>query len=106
MRSLLLVFTFLMVTTFHVKGQAVSATGELVFSDEVERIESKAYAKNKEVTRVVLPKNLKQIGDSAFYECTNLEEIVFPEGLEAIGRETFYGVRWLYFGQKMVLCSR
>lgn len=42
---------------------------------------------------IVLPKNLKSLGDYAFYHCSQLESVTFPEGLEEIGVWAFAGTK-------------
>lgn len=41
----------------------------------------------------VIPKGVKQIGESAFAECWGLERIVIPEGVERIGSNAFRNCR-------------
>jgi len=41
------------------------------------------------ISRIVLPKSLKRIGENAFCSCDELQEVVFQEGLIEIGEEAF-----------------
>ena len=43
------------------------------------------------MTEIVLPKNLKVIGDRAFAFCVSLPEIRIPDGVEEIGAFAFHG---------------
>ena len=47
------------------------------------------YWSGKNVTKFVLPKTIKSIGNSAFYDNYRLKEIVLNEGLETIGENAF-----------------
>ena len=57
----------------------------------IERIDDRLFYNNKKLKKVILPKSLKTIGESAFSECEKLEEIEIPEGIEVINRDTFSG---------------
>lgn len=48
----------------------------LVVSEGVKNIEHRAFA-NSKITKVVLPKSLESIMESAFYNCKNLKEVTF-----------------------------
>lgn len=39
---------------------------------------------------IVMPKNLKNIGDEAFYGCSGLSELTLPNSLTKIGDGAFY----------------
>ncbi len=45
--------------------------------------------------RVVLPPEIRAVGDGAFRGCRELTEIVFPEGLAGIGAGAFFGCEGL-----------
>lgn len=47
------------------------------------------------LTSVILPKNIKSIGDHAFEDCTGLKEIIIPKGVSTIGNSAFYGCKRL-----------
>lgn len=40
--------------------------------------------------QIVLPKQIKKIGDNTFYNCTKIEKIELPSMLESIGNSSFY----------------
>jgi hypothetical protein len=40
--------------------------------------------------RVILPNNVKKIGNNAFYNCRKLQSVEFPSTLESIGTYAFY----------------
>ncbi|MBR1820540.1 MAG: leucine-rich repeat domain-containing protein, partial [Clostridia bacterium] len=52
-------------------------------------IETYAFVNNDELTEVVIPGNVKRIGDSAFSLCDKLTEVVLEPGVEEIGAEAF-----------------
>ena len=41
--------------------------------------------------KVVIPKSVTKIGDSAFWECTSLVQVIVPEGVTSIGHSSFKG---------------
>ncbi|UTC63463.1 leucine-rich repeat domain-containing protein [Treponema sp. OMZ 787] len=85
----------------------------LIFPDSVTFIEfaegeSESIA-NKKLKKLVLPKNLKIIGDSLFAGAVNLTELVLPENLEEIGYTSFIeigsdtktGIKSIVFPKKL-----
>ena len=67
----------------------------VVFADTVEYIGRGACLGIEIAQFIILPKNLKVIGDYAFYGCLNAKygdygKTVIPEGTEYIGRSAFY----------------
>ena len=63
--------------------------GTFVVQDTVKRINEAAF-KSSELSEVVLPLELKEIGYQAFYQCFNLKQLILPEGLEKIGAYAFF----------------
>ena len=53
---------------------------EVVIKDGTVSIANKAFSKS-DISKVVFPKELRIIGESAFGHCYNLKNIEFPEGL-------------------------
>ena len=47
--------------------------------------------KGNSLTKLILPKQLKKIGDLAFYGCLSLDEIEIPASVYEIGRSPFVG---------------
>lgn len=45
----------------------------------------------QELEKIVLPKDLKKIGESAFYECDELREIEIAASVNSIGVAAFGG---------------
>ena len=71
-------------------GNAKSVT----IPEGVEEITCWAFARNKSITAVYLPKSIKVIGNQAFAGCDHLAEIVFnseTEGLDCIDYSAFGG---------------
>lgn len=65
--------------------------GEVVIPKEVKKIGEKVFCENTAVRSVRFPKGLAQIGKSAFQKCTALEEALLPDGLTAMGYGAFSG---------------
>lgn len=64
------------------------ATGEeqIVMGDAIAPY---AYYGNTQITKVVLPEGLKEIGAFAFFGCIQLCEVVIPDSVERIGNSAF-----------------
>lgn len=62
---------------------------EIVIPDSVTEIDTGAFYGNIKMTKVVLPKNLKEIPSGCFRN-TALKEITLPDGLEKIGPTAFF----------------
>ena len=59
----------------------------------VTSIGSKAFYKNKKITKVIIPKNVTTIGSKAFYGCKKLKSIqIKSEKLKKIGTKAIYGI--------------
>lgn len=67
----------------------MQALEEIVIPDSVTEIGKRAFYGNIKMTKVVLPKNLKEIPLGCF-ENTALKEITLPDGLEKIGPTAFF----------------
>lgn len=78
-------------TEFRLQGYtgALEIPVKTGFGDVV-AIAKGAFIKSS-ISKLILPKSLKVIEDSAFSDCTNLTEIVFNEGLERIELNAFRG---------------
>ena len=67
----------------------------LVIPDEynslpIVEIANNAFASNKNISSLILPNNVRKIGDRAFYNCSNIKgELMLPSSLEEIGDEAF-----------------
>jgi len=62
---------------------------EKYFSESVRVIKTTGKYEYKELTSVVLPASLTQIGSGAF-KANNLTSITIPNGVKSIGKEAFY----------------
>ena len=60
----------------------------LVFSEDKKIL---LTCENKELSAVVIPDGVTEIGDNAFYGCTNLTGIVIPPSVTSIEESAFYG---------------
>ena len=66
--------------------------GEYTIPDTVTTIGTRVF-ENKELSSIVIGKNITQIGDQAFHGCRNLTSVTFEEGGDqplVLGREVFY----------------
>jgi hypothetical protein len=63
---------------------------ELVLPESVTKIAPYAFKDNL-LTKVTLPKGLKEIPESAFFGCRILGTINLPDGIEKIGEDAFHG---------------
>ena len=50
-------------------------------------IENEGFKNFNQITEIILPDSLLQIGDSAFYNCSSLTNIEIPKGVTSIGIE-------------------
>ena len=62
--------------------------GVLVLREGLTRIEDRQFYKCRQITQVVFPKSLIEIGDEAFQFC-GLESLVLPAALKKIGKYAF-----------------
>lgn len=53
------------------------------------RLVEGAFAENEDITSVIIPEGVSDIGEIAFYGCAGLKEVVFPSGLRIIREEAF-----------------
>jgi len=63
----------------------------VVEGQTVKYISKSAFASNKEITRVVIPGTVIDIGDEVFSYCINLRTVVLPETLTKINISAFRG---------------
>ena len=63
-------------------GDEVINIKDMAFSDE-------HFQGDLNITSVVLPSTIKQIGNNAFRGCSNISNVIFNEGLEKIGESAF-----------------
>ncbi len=71
---------------------AISNCAELtsiVIPSGVTNIGQSAFASCTNLTSITIPDSVTNIGDSAFAGCTNLTDITIPDGVTSIGQKTF-----------------
>lgn len=66
-------------------------SGTIMINPSTTSIDAWAFAECRNITEIILPDSLLEIGDKAFIFCTNLANIVFGENLEYIGKSAFNG---------------
>ena len=64
-------------------------TGEFTVASNVEKMSNRAFLGENRMTDIILPPNLKVIGDTCFHRCSLLKKIEIPNTVEAIGSECF-----------------
>lgn len=67
----------------------LTESGEAIIWDGIVEIYDEAFANCSQVTKVVVPKNVKRIRKCAFNNCPNLETVVLPKDLKEIEYEAF-----------------
>lgn len=77
---------------------AAGTSGTVVIPDEVTidgitykvtNIAEGAFRNNKQITKVVIGKNVKGIGEKAFYGCTKLKTVSMGKQVESFGNQAF-----------------
>ncbi len=57
--------------------------------DSVKSIGEYAFAKNTEITDILLPRTVISVGAAAFEDCTSLEKVSLPDNVRSIGANAF-----------------
>ena len=65
--------------------------GEVVVPEGVERISFQAFKGCVGITKISLPKSVREIDAFAFSDCRSLKEVVWEDGIEEIGNSAFAG---------------
>lgn len=69
---------------------------------KVIEIGNNTFAKNQNLTKIVIPNNVTRIGHKAFQQCSNLETVIAHNGIKFIGNSAFRGctsIRSMDFGE-------
>lgn len=72
-------------------------------SYKVTAIEKNTFKDNKDITTVIIGKNVKKIGAGAFAGCISLKKVTIGKGVKKIGKKAFYGCKKL---KKIVIKSK
>lgn len=72
-----------------ITGIISEASGSIQIPEGVEKIADDAFNGNTNITAVVCPKTLREIGGHAFWDCRNLKEVRLNDGLASVGVEAF-----------------
>jgi len=83
-----------------------TALSEIGFSDDIETIEAYAFRECKNLSELILPKNLTEIGYSAF-EDSALSSVTLPKGIRKIESRAFEGTKLteLYIPDSVTECG-
>lgn len=63
--------------------------GEVIISENVEKICDNAFSYNDKITNIVIPEKVKWIGERAFLNCTSIENIRIPQSVTTLGQQVF-----------------
>ena len=61
----------------------------VVIPSTVENIGSNAFNNDKKLSEIMLPESVKTIGDNAFISCSNLKNVTIPSNVTSIGKGAF-----------------
>ncbi len=61
----------------------------IILPDEIRTIGDHAFSNCSELINITLPQSIENIGDGAFYGCSALESVMLPEGVISIGPTAF-----------------
>lgn len=79
-------------TILRYKGSDDAATVPSTYKGRnVTRINDRAFARCENLTRIILPQSIIQLGKAAFMGATSLEEVTLPEGITTIPVSCFEG---------------
>ncbi len=78
-------------------GKKYSSVTEITLDSRTTEINKYAFYSDRSLESIVIPKNVKIIGDYSFYNCTNLKSVTFESGsqLNIIGKYAFYNCELL-----------
>ena len=79
------------VTKKVVTGYYGNVPASLTFPEDIDEIDSSVFYGCDNITEIVVPGNVKEVGYYAFAHCGNLQNVEFEEGVESIGSSMFYG---------------
>lgn len=75
-------------TGYDGSGSRVEVPGK-IGGRMVDALEDRLFAKHGELSEIILPEGLREIGDNVFYGCTGLIALRIPDGVESIGECAF-----------------
>jgi len=73
------------------KGTATEVVIPAVIEDFPVVIVAGAFSNNRDVTSVIFPDSVTEIGESCFTDCISLQKVVLPKSLKVIGAALFAG---------------
>lgn len=63
---------------------------DLILPERTTIIDESVFKSNKDITSVVIGKNVKTIGEKVFFYCSSLKSVVIGESVTSIGYQAFY----------------
>lgn len=80
---------FVIVNGILIDGQ--TCEGDVVVPDNVKSIGDYAFSECENLTSVTIPEGVAYIGESAFSRCNNLTSVIIPKSITRIEEYTFWG---------------
>jgi hypothetical protein len=72
-----------------------SIAGEYTIKDGIKTVADGAFAFCNDLSGIIFPNSLTDIGNNAFFNCKSLTSVTVPEGVRSIGDEAFAGCNFL-----------
>lgn len=76
----------------------------VVLNKNIKSIGDKAFYNNQDLTSFIIPDGVETIGTSAFYNCSKIDKIELPDSIVSIGTYSFYkcsNIKTIQFSKNM-----
>ena len=83
--------------TWHFAAGTLTIRGEGAMDDYYDGVLPPWYHLADQITRVILPEGLTEIGRQAFFDCTALTTVSVPDSVRVIGAKAFYNCEKLRY---------
>ena len=77
--------------TLFQKNESITSFNELQYFTGLTSIQYSTFERCVNLTSVVIPKNVRTVGNDAFYGCKSLTSILVPDQVEYVGANTWEG---------------